>query len=140
MARRRNPEGDATALTVPVTEMEVLGEPAFPTPTRRRTQPHWLQPDSPVLVYAGVGLVAAGIALVGYTWLRVSGLLSVPLQLPYVASSGFTGVGFVVLGSLVVNIMVKRRDAALRAAQLEELSTLLAGISMAMDGRRGPAT
>lgn len=115
-----------------------------PEPSKRpaggRTRPQWLQPESPALVYAGVALVALGIALVGYTWLRVSGLLSVPLQLPYVASSGFSGVGLVVVGSLVVNVTTKRRDAAERARRLDELSLLLVAISNAIDERRGVAT
>ena len=100
-------------------------------------RPMWLRPESPVPVFVGVFLVASGIALVGYTWLRVSGLLSVPLQLPYVASSGFTGLGFVLVGGLVVNVATKRRDAAERARRLEELSSALAEVSRALEQGRG---
>jgi hypothetical protein len=92
-------------------------------------------PSSPLPVYVGVGLIAAGAALVGYTWLRVSGLLSVPLQLPYVASSGFTGLGIVIVGALVTSLAAKRRDADERRRQLEEVALLLEALSRALHDR-----
>jgi hypothetical protein len=92
-------------------------------------------PSSPLPVYVGVGLIAAGAALVGYTWLRVSGLLSVPLQLPYVASSGFTGLGLVIVGALVTSLAAKRRDAEERRRQLEEVALLLEALSRALHDR-----
>lgn len=98
-----------------------------------------LDPSSPTPVYVGVALIAAGAALVGYTWLRVSGLLSVPLQLPYVASSGFTGLGLVIVGALVTSLAAKRRDAEERRRQLEEVALLLDALSRALDGTRRPS-
>lgn len=95
-----------------------------------------LDPSSPVPVYVGVALIVLGAALVGYTWLRVSGLLSVPLQLPYVASSGFTGLGFVIVGALVTSLAAKRRDADERRRQLEEVALLLEALSIALDEER----
>jgi hypothetical protein len=88
-----------------------------------------LAEDSSAPVYAGVGLIAFGLALVAYTWLRVADLASVPLQLPWVASGGFTGVGLVVIGSLLVNVSVKRRESAERRRQIEELAQLVAALS-----------
>ena len=98
-----------------------------------------LDPSSPIPVYVGVALIAVGAALVGYTWLRVSGLLSVPLQLPYVASSGFTGLGLVIVGALVTSLAAKRRDADERRRQLEEVALLLDALSQALDGARRPS-
>jgi hypothetical protein len=95
-----------------------------------------LDPSSPLPVYVGVAVIALGAALVGYTWLRVSGLLSVPLQLPYVASSGFTGLGLVIVGALVTSLAAKRRDADERRRQLEEVALVLAALSTALDSRR----
>lgn len=86
-------------------------------------------------VYAGVALIAAGSLLVAYTWLRVSGLLSVPLQLPYVASSGFTGLGLVIVGALITSLAAKRRDAEERRRQLEEVALLLDALTRALDRR-----
>jgi hypothetical protein len=79
-------------------------------------------------VYAGVALIAVGLALVAYTWLRVADLASVPLQLPWVASGGFSGVGLVVIGALLVNVAVKRRESAERRRQIEELALLVAAL------------
>jgi hypothetical protein len=94
-----------------------------------------LDPASPVPVYVGVGVITLGTALVAYTWLRVSGLLSVPLQLPYVASSGFTGLGLVIVGALVTSLAAKRRDSDERRRQLEEVALLLDALSRALHER-----
>jgi uncharacterized membrane protein YidH (DUF202 family) len=88
-----------------------------------------LADDSPTPVYAGAALIAVGLALLAYTWLRVADLASVPLQLPYLASGGFTGVGLVVVGCLVVNVAVKRRESAERRRQIEELAQLVAALA-----------
>jgi hypothetical protein len=85
----------------------------------------WLADDSPAPVYAGVALIAFGLALVAYTWLRVADLSSVPLQLPWIASGGFSGVGLVVIGALVINVGVKRRESADRRRQIRELALLV---------------
>lgn len=85
--------------------------------------------DSPAPVYVGVGCIAIGLALVAYTWLRVADLASVPLQLPWIASGGFSGVGLVVIGALLVNITVKRRESAERRRQIAELANLVAALT-----------
>src|SRR5205085_2545706 len=80
---------------------------------------------STVPVWIGVVLVAAGFALIGYTWARVAGLLNVGLQLPYFASGGLTAIGLILVGLTIVNIAAKHRDAAEQSRQLEELRELL---------------
>jgi len=86
-------------------------------------------------MYAGVLLIAGGLALIAYTWSRVAGTLSVALQLPYVASAAFPGLGLVIVGATVISVAARRRDAAVRAGQLEELAALL----RAVDGGHGRA-
>ena len=86
-------------------------------------------------MYAGVFLIAGGLALIAYTWSRVAGTLSVALQLPYVASGGFTGLGLIIVGATVISVAARRRDAAVRARQLDELAALL----RAVDGGHGRA-
>jgi hypothetical protein len=94
-----------------------------------RVDRRWLADDSPTPVYVGVALIGIGLALVAYTWLRVADLSSVALQLPWVASGGFTGVGLVVVGALVVNIGAKRRESAERRKQIAALADLVATLS-----------
>jgi cytochrome c biogenesis protein CcdA len=81
--------------------------------------------------YVGVGLIALGFSLIAYTWGRVAGTLSVALQLPYVISGGLTGLALVVVGATVISVATKRRDAALRARQLDELAQVLGQIASA---------
>lgn len=93
-------------------------------PARRRT-PAWLAPLSPAPIYIGITLTIAGFGLLAYTWSRVAGTAVVALQLPYVASGGFGGLGLVVIGLLVVNLGAKRRDAWQRDRRLEELAAVI---------------
>jgi hypothetical protein len=126
--------GDQASLveTAPPSQATV---PGLERATRR---PRWLDPDSPVPVYLGVAAIAVGGALIAYTWLRVARLTTVALQLPYLASSGFTGVGLVVVGALGISLAAKRRDAAERNRQLEELSAVLGAICAAVEARPRP--
>lgn len=85
----------------------------------------WLAPLSPVPIYVGITLTIAGFALLAYTWSRVAGTAVVALQLPFVASGGFGGLGLVVVGVLTISLGVKRRDAWQRERLLEELAAIL---------------
>ena len=93
----------------------------------------WLvSPDSTALVYVGLAIAMAGFGLLAFTWSKVAGTLSVALQLPYIASGGFVGVGLVVLGVVIANIAVKRRDNFARIRQLQKLSTTMESIESAI--------
>ncbi len=59
-------------------------------------------------------------------WGRVAGLTNVALQLPYVVSAGFGGLGMVAVGLTVVNVAAKQADARERTRQIGELRDLLA--------------
>ena len=84
-----------------------------------------LAPSSPSLVYAGVGLIALGIAVLAYTWSRVAGTALVPLQIPYIISGGFTGLGLEMLGVLAIFVGTKRREAWQRERRLEDLVSVM---------------
>lgn len=101
----------------------------------RRKFRRWMHPTSPALTYLGVTSIAIGVGLIAYTWGRVAGTLAVPLQLPYVASGAVTGLAMVVVGSNLISIASKRRDTAVRARQLEELSALMRTIAEHAGGR-----
>jgi hypothetical protein len=92
-----------------------------------------LRTSYPTWIWAGVVLCAIGFALIVYTWGRVAGLLNVALQLPYIVSGGFTGVGLILVGLTVINVATKRQDAAERSRQLSELRELLVDMRSAME-------
>lgn len=76
--------------------------------------------------YAGVVLAAAGAGLLVIAWGRTAALTSVALQVPYVVSAGFTGLGLVAVGLTVINVSSKHADARGRSQQISELRDLLA--------------
>jgi membrane protein implicated in regulation of membrane protease activity len=93
--------------------------------TRRNRIAGWLAPTSPALVYAGVTLIVAALAVLAYTWSRVAGTAIVALQLPYIASGAFAGIGLIVVGVLLIYLGVRRREAWERERRLESLATAL---------------
>jgi hypothetical protein len=100
-------------------------EPESSAPPRTSDRFPFLRSTSPFWIYAGLLLIGVGFASIGVTWGRVAGELQVALQLPYLVSGGLTGIGLVITGATMVNIAVKRRDAAKRTRQLEQLAELL---------------
>jgi hypothetical protein len=75
--------------------------------------------------WVGVLVAGAGFVLVAIAWGRTAGLANVALQIPYVVSAAFTGLGLVVVGVTVVSIAAKQEDARERRRQLGELRALL---------------
>lgn len=93
----------------------------------------WLiSPDSTALIYLGLAISMSGFGLLAFTWSKVAGTLSVGLQLPYIASGGFVGVGLVVVGAVTANIAVKRRDNFARIRELQKLSSTMESIENAI--------
>jgi hypothetical protein len=84
-------------------------------------------------VWVGLFLVAAGFGLIAYTWGEVAGLLDVSLQLPYLVSGGLTGIGLILLGLLVTNLAVKRREALERSRQMDEIREALVRLRTAIE-------
>ena len=76
--------------------------------------------------WAGVLLAAAGAVLLVVAWVKVAALKDVALQIPYVVSAGFTGLGLVAVGLTVINLAAKQADARERSRQSAELRALLA--------------
>lgn len=86
--------------------------------------------------WAGVALAAVGLVLVAIAWGRTAGLTNVGLQVPYVVSAGFTGLGLVVVGMTLVSISAKHADAAERTRQLRELRDVLVELRAAVEEQR----
>lgn len=82
----------------------------------------WLEPASLAPTYVGAVVVAIGFALIGLAWSEIAGLTVVSLQMPYLVSAGFTGLGLVMMGLVVINVAAKRQDGAERARQMRTLT------------------
>src|SRR5205823_1178201 len=113
------------------------------TPQPRRSRlprlsvslPRWLRGESPVVTWIGLGVAAIGFVLIGVAWSQVAGETQVYLQLPYLVSAGLTGLGLVMVGLTVINVSAKRRDAAERARQTDQLVSIFTEVKRALDER-----
>jgi hypothetical protein len=85
-------------------------------------------------VWLGLLVAAAGFGLIAFTWGKTAALVNVAEQIPYLVSGGLSGLGLILLGLLVVNLSVKRREARDRARQLEELRDALVQLRTAIGG------
>ncbi len=93
----------------------------------------WIvSPDSRAVVFLGLFVIVGGFGLIAYTWSKVAATISVGLQLPYLASGGFIGLGLVVVGVGIISIGVKRRDNFRRLRQIEKLSVTMESIERAV--------
>jgi hypothetical protein len=85
-------------------------------------------------VWIGLVVTAAGFGLIAFTWGKTAALVNVAEQIPYLVSGGLSGLGLILLGLLVVNLSAKRREAAERARQLEEVRDALVQLRTAIEG------
>lgn len=85
----------------------------------------WLAPESTGPTWAGLATAGIGFALLAFGWGRVAGLTNVALQVPYVISAGFTGLGLIAVGCTVLAVQARRQDAAARDKRLAELEEVL---------------
>lgn len=106
--------------------------------TRRISRPVSLLRNVPHLgTWTGVLLAAIGAGLLALAWGRTAGLTNVALQIPYVVSAGFTGLGLVAVGLTVVNVSAKQADARERTRQTAELRGLLSELRRVVEGDHG---
>lgn len=135
---RSAPASTVETVTSQAPEPDADRPAAQPLP-RRASRPSRLgslvSPLSPAPIYLGITLTIAGFGVLIYTWSRVAGTAIVALQLPFIVSGGFGGLGLIVVGLLAINVGAKRRDAWLRDRRLEELAAMLdaAGVARADD-------
>lgn len=93
--------------------------------TNRRRSIAGFAPESTVPTLVGIAVALVGFVLIALTWGLVAGKADVARQIPYVVSGGLTGLGLIMAGLLIVNIAAKRRDAAERTRQLEQLASVV---------------
>lgn len=92
-----------------------------------------MDPSSPVLIIAGIALVAVGFVLIAIAWFQVSGLADVSLQMPYVVSAALSGLGLIVVGVGAVAIGVKRQESSERIRRLDRLESTLLELKAGLD-------
>lgn len=115
----------------PPTEAAELGD----WPPAASTRGRWsaLDPGSPAPVLVGVGLTLVGFALMAVAWAKVAGLTDVWRQFPYLLSAGLPGLGLVMVGLVLVNVSVRRQDAAERERQFAALTEAVRDLRRAVD-------
>ena len=86
-------------------------------------------------VWIGLLVAAAGFGLIAFTWGKTAALIDVAQQVPYLVSGGLVGLSLILVGLLVINLSVKRREAVDRQRQLEEVRDALIGLRASIEGR-----
>jgi hypothetical protein len=124
---------EETAATASVPAADAPAAPATPARRKQRFAKLWQLLRAGVGVWVGLFIAAAGFGLIAFTWSKVAALVNVALQLPYMLSGGFVGLGLVMLGLLVVNLAVKRKEAFDRHRQLEEVREALVRLREAIE-------
>jgi hypothetical protein len=76
---------------------------------------------SPALTWIGVAVAAGGFVLLAIAWGQVAGETEVYLQIPYVVSAAFVGVGVIVVGMTALVVASKQQDAAAHRREVDEL-------------------
>lgn len=99
--------------------MSEQDEDRLPKPPRRL--PVSLAPTSSTPIVLGISACATGFVLIAYCWSQVALRMHVADQMAYVVSSGFTGIGLICVGAMLVSIQVRRRDAEEQFRRLEQL-------------------
>lgn len=134
----RTADDQAITQSLPQQAEEARQEAKPRSRSRVRRFASWLvAPDSRAVVYLGVLVMVAGFGLIAFAWSKIAGTLSVGLQLPYLASGGFVGVGLVVVGVGIISIGVKRRDNFGRLRQIQKLSATMESIEKAVTDESG---
>jgi len=103
------------------TEVGPLGRDAERLSKPPRRLPVSLAPTSSTPIVLGIVLCATGFVLIAYCWSQVALRMHVADQMAYVVSSGFTGIGLICVGAMLVSIQVRRRDAEQQFRRLEQL-------------------
>lgn len=125
----------AGSTALPAPSLPQTGRVARPAPLTRALASLRAVPS--IGTYLGVGLATVGLVMLVVAWGRVAGLTNVALQLPYVVSAGFGGLGMVAVGLTVVNVAAKQADARERTRQLAELRDLLAELRSSVTEQDG---
>ena len=82
----------------------------------------------------GLGLIAAGLLIIGLAWNGAASVDFVSGQIPYLLSGGALGLGLIIMGAAMIIVQNSRKDRSLLEAQLKELNTAIARLANAVGG------
>jgi hypothetical protein len=101
--------------------------------------PSALSPLSgPAGLYGGLGIVAAGLLLIGWGWGRVAGTDRTSDQLPYLVIGGAGGLALVLIGLALLIAAVVTREAIERRRQTYQLALALQELAAAVEENPEP--
>jgi hypothetical protein len=83
--------------------------------------PVWLRGRASSWIWIGVAIAAAGFVLLAIAWGQVAGETEVYLQIPYLVSAAFVGVGVIMVGVTALVVATKEQDTAAHRREVDEL-------------------
>lgn len=97
-----------------------------------------LRVGAPAWIWLGVLVAGLGFALIAVGWGQVAGETEVHLQLPYVVSASLFGLGLVLVGLTVLNIVTRQRDGLERDRQITEMTAIIEELNETLAEREQP--
>jgi hypothetical protein len=83
--------------------------------------PAWLRGVTPAWIWIGLAVAAIGFVLLAIAWGQVAGETEVYLQIPYLVSAAFVGVGVILVGLTALVIATKEQEAIAHRREVDEL-------------------
>jgi hypothetical protein len=118
------------------TEITLLS--VAPVPRRRLRAPAWLRGGTSSWIWIGLVVAAAGFVLLAIAWGQVAGETEVYLQVPYLVSAAFVGVGVILVGLTALVVATKEQDAAAHRREVDQLLAAIDELRQSLeDTRRG---
>ena len=100
---------------------EITLVPVGPLRRRRLRTPAWLRGGNPAWIWIGLAVAAVGFVLLAIAWGQVAGETEVYLQVPYLVSAAFVGVGVILVGLTALVVATKEQEAAAHRHEVDEL-------------------
>ena len=87
--------------------------------------------------WAAGALVLAGFGAIAAAWQAAAGELAIALQVPYLLSGAFVGLGLILFAVAIAHIELSRRLAAEEHAAMQEIALSAARTVVALRSRSG---
>jgi hypothetical protein len=99
--------------------------------------PAWLRGGTVAWTWIGLAVTAVGFVLLAIAWGQVAGETEVYLQVPYLVSAAFVGVGVILVGLTALVIAIKEQDAAAHRREVDELLAAIDELRQSLVATRG---